>query len=57
MMFDSIAINIQLQHNIEETIKMIDMWLSFKNLQPCPNSSDKTIAEVLSERKRQNIDV
>ncbi len=42
---------------IEETIKMIDMWLSFKNLQPCPNSSDKTIAEVLSERKRQNIDI
>ena len=40
---------------IEETIKMIDMWLSFKNSQPCPNSSDKTIAEVLSERKRQNI--
>ncbi len=42
---------------IEETIKMIDMWLSFKNSQPCPNASDKTIAEVLSERKRQNIDV
>ena len=42
---------------IEETIKMIDMWLSFKNSQPCPNSSDKTIAEVLSERKRQNIDI
>ena len=38
------------------SIKMIDMWLSFKNSQPCPNSSDKTIAEVLSERKRQNID-
>ena len=42
---------------IEETIKMIDMWLSFKNSQPCPNASDKTIAEVLSERKRQNIDI
>ena len=42
---------------IEETIKMIDMWLSFKNSQPCPNIPDKTIAEVLSERKRQNIDV
>lgn len=41
---------------IEETIKMIDMWLSFKNSQPCPNAPDKTIAEVLSERKRQNID-
>ena len=42
---------------IEETIKMIDMWLSFKNSQPCPNAPGKTIAEVLSERKRQNIDV
>ena len=42
---------------IEETIKMIDMWLSFKNSQPCPNAPDKTVAEVLSERKRQNIDI
>ena len=42
---------------IEETIKMINMWLSFKNSQPCPNAPDKTIAEVLSERKRQNIDI
>ncbi len=42
---------------IEETIKMIDMWLSFKNSQPCPNAPDKTIAEVLSKRKRQNIDI
>lgn len=42
---------------IKETIKMIEMWLSFKNSQPCPNAPDKTIAEVLSERKRQNIDI
>ena len=42
---------------IEETIKMIDMWLSFKNSQPCPNAPNKTIAEVLSGRKRQNIDI
>ena len=42
---------------IEETIKMIDMWLSFKNSQPCPNAPDKTIVEVISERKRQNIDI
>ena len=42
---------------IEETIKMIDMWLNFKNSQPCPNAPDKTIAEVLEERKRQNIDI
>lgn len=42
---------------IQETIKMIDMWLSFKNSQPCPNAPVKTIVEVLSERKRQNIDI
>ena len=42
---------------IEETIKMINMWLSFKNSQPCPNAPDKTITEVLSERKKQNIDI
>lgn len=42
---------------IEETIKMIDIWLSFKNSQPCPNAPDKTISEVLSGRKRQNIDI
>ena len=42
---------------IEETIKMIDMWLSFKNSQPCSNAPDKTIVEVLSKRKRQNIDI
>ena len=42
---------------IEETIKIMDMWLGFKNSQPCPNAPDKTIAEVLEERKRQNIDI
>ncbi len=42
---------------IKETIKMIDMWLNFKNSQPCPNAPDKTVAEVLEERKRQNIDI
>jgi len=42
---------------IEETIKLIDMWLNFKNSQPCPNAPDKTIAEVLAERKRQNINI
>lgn len=42
---------------IDETIKMIDMWLSFKNSQPCPNAPDKTIAEVLAVRKRQKIDI
>lgn len=40
---------------IEETIKMIEMWLNFKNSQTCPNAPNKTIAEVLEDRKRQNI--
>lgn len=42
---------------LEETIKMIDMWLNFKNSQPCPNAPDKTIAEVLEGRKQQNVDI
>ena len=42
---------------LDETIKMIDMWLNFKNSQPCPNAPDKTIAEVLERRKRQNVDI
>ena len=42
---------------LEETIKMIDMWLNFKNSQPCPNAPNKTIAEVLEERKKQNVDI
>lgn len=42
---------------IEETIKMIDVWLNFKNSQPCPNVPSKTISEVLSERKIQNINI
>ena len=42
---------------LDETIKMIDMWLNFKNSQPCPNVPDKTIAEVLESRKRQNVDI
>jgi len=41
---------------IEETIKMIDMWLSFKNSQPCPNSPNQSINEVLESRNKQNID-
>ena len=39
---------------LDETIKMIDMWLNFKNSQPCPNAPNKTIAEILGERRRQN---
>ena len=41
---------------IEETIKMIDMWLKFKNSQPCTNAPNMTITEVLESRKIQNID-
>lgn len=42
---------------IEETMKMIDMWLKFKNSQPCTNAPNMTIAEVLESRKKQNIDI
>ena len=42
---------------LEETIKMIDMWLNFKISQPCPNAPDKTIAGVLESRKQQNVDI
>lgn len=42
---------------LEETIKMIEMWLNFKNSQPCPNVPNKTIAEILESRQRQNIDI
>ncbi len=41
---------------IHETRKMIDIWLSFKNSQVCPNFPNLTIAEVLENRKIQNID-
>ena len=41
---------------IEETIKMIDMWLKFKNSQPCTNAPNMTITEVLENRKKQDID-
>lgn len=42
---------------IDETIKMIDMWLNFRNSQPCSNANGKTIQEVLNERQRQNVDI
>ena len=42
---------------VDEAIKMIEMWLNFKNSQPCPNAPDKTIAEVLESRKQQNVDI
>ena len=42
---------------IDETIKMIDVWLKFKNSQPCTNAPNMTIAEVLENRKKQNIDI
>lgn len=42
---------------LEETIKMIEMWLNFKNSQPCPNVPNKTIAEILESIQRQNIDI
>lgn len=41
---------------IEEIMKMIDMWLKFKNSQPCTNAPNMTIAEALENRNKQNID-
>ena len=41
----------------EETIKMIDMWLKFKNSQPCTNAPNMTISEALESLKKQNIDI
>ncbi|MCQ2739887.1 MAG: hypothetical protein MJ237_06635, partial [bacterium] len=39
---------------INETIKMIDMWLQFKNSQPCPNVPNKTIAEkIVKDLKKE----
>ena len=40
---------------LEETINMIQMWLDFKNSQPCPNVVGQSIKEVLDGRKKQNI--
>lgn len=42
---------------VDEAIKMIEIWLNFKNSQPCPNAPDKTIAGVLESRKQQNVDI
>ena len=36
---------------------MIDMWLNFKNSQPCTNAPSMTVADVLASRKKQNIDI
>ena len=41
---------------IEQTIQFIQKWLDYKHSQPCTNSKDQTIAEVLSEIEKQNID-
>lgn len=40
---------------VEETIKMIGMWLDFKNSQECTNAPGKSVSQVLAERKRQKI--
>lgn len=42
---------------IDEAIKMIDIWLNFKNSQPCTNAPNMTVSEILEARKRQNIDI
>lgn len=41
---------------IQEAIQLIETWLEYKHSQPCPNVPNKTIAEVLAEVKKQEID-
>ena len=41
---------------IEQTIQLIQKWLEYKHSQPCTNAKGQTIAEVLSEIEKQNID-
>ncbi len=40
---------------IQETIKMIDMWLNFKNSPTCPNTPKQNTTKALEDGKRQNI--
>ena len=43
------AIHNEYVPTVGETIKMIDMWLNFKNSQHCSNVNGKTIQEVLDD--------
>ena len=40
---------------IEEAVELVNRWLEYKHSLPCPNVQGKTIAEVLSEVKKQEI--
>ena len=40
---------------IQEAIELINCWLEYKHSQSCPNVPGKTIAEVLAEVKKQEI--
>ena len=41
---------------IEQALILIKEWLKFKHSQPCPNNSNKTIAQMLATIQKQNID-
>jgi len=40
---------------IQEAVQLIELWLEYKHSLPCPNVTGKTIAEVLAEVKKQEI--
>lgn len=40
---------------IEQTIQMINSWLEYKNLLPCPNCKAKTVAQMLLGIEKQEI--
>lgn len=42
---------------VEETIRFIDAWLSYRHSQPCPNDRTRSIKQVFEGRMRQNIDI
>lgn len=42
---------------VEETIRFIDAWLSYRHSQLCSNDKSRTIKQVFDGRIRQNIDV
>ncbi len=42
---------------VEETIRFIDAWLSYRHSQPCPNDRTSSIKQVFEGRIRQNIGI
>ncbi|HSA05717.1 MAG TPA: transposase [Candidatus Gastranaerophilales bacterium] len=42
---------------VEETIRFVDAWLSYRHSQPCPNDRTMSIKQVFEGRIRQNIGI